>query len=76
MVLTQEGEASEHSDIDILLEMDPKIDPLRTGGAKLNMYDDLPIILGVKVDIVDRKYLKNRYLIATIEKEKKLFYEK
>lgn len=70
------GEQTQDSDMDILLEMMPDLDPEEAGLLKLDMYDEVEEILGQRVDIIDEKYLKNKYLIESIAEDKILFYEK
>jgi len=50
------GEADEKSDIDLLVEMEPGRSLLDLGG----LYHDLNELLGVKVDVVSEKGLRQR----------------
>ena len=64
------GEGHEHSDIDLLVELDYS-QPI--GWDFIQMQLDLQELLGEKVDLVSARGL-SKYIRPIVEKEKKLIY--
>lgn len=64
------GEGNEHSDIDLLVELDYN---QTIGWDFIQMQLDLQDLLGKKVDLVSARGL-SKYVQPIIEKEKKLIY--
>jgi len=66
------GEASENSDIDLLVELDYS---QQIGWGYFSMKDELENQLQKKVDIVSARGL-SKYIAPIIDKEKQLIYER
>jgi uncharacterized protein len=66
------GEATEESDIDILVDLDYS---KRIGWDFIDMKLDLEVLLDKKVDLVSAKGISN-YLKPYIDSDKKLIYER
>lgn len=62
------------SDVDVLVDVKPK-DELEAGGALLDLWDGLETFFQRPVDLLTQRSLRNPYLIAEIERTKKLIYD-
>ena len=66
------NESNEHSDVDILVELDYS-QPIGLGFVKMHL--ELEELLNKKVDLLTSKSV-SKYILPFIEKEKVLVYEK
>ena len=62
------------SDIDIVVDLNYQ-DPLDYGEALLNLWDELEVLFGRKVDVLTDASIRNPYLRKSIENSKKLIYD-
>ena len=63
----------DQSDLDLLVEFAP-MDPYERADAYFGFLDEMRSLLGVNVDLVVSRAIKNRYIAADIERTKQLFY--
>ena len=63
----------DQSDLDLLVEFGP-MDPYQRADAYFGFLDEMRSLLGVNVDLVVSRAIKNRYIAADIERTKQLFY--
>jgi uncharacterized protein len=63
------------SDIDLIVELQP-MSPIERGTTLLKMWDDLESLLERKVDLLTDQPIKNIYLKQSIERTKKLIYDR
>jgi predicted nucleotidyltransferase len=61
------------SDVDLLVEFEP-MDPFALVDAYFGLLDDLRDLLGMKVDLVMSDAIKNRYIVAEVERTKQALY--
>ena len=66
---------NDESDVDFLISYDDDLDPATRGELLLNLDFKLQDFLQREVDVVTEKYLRNPYLIESINKNKELIYE-
>ncbi|MCB9201729.1 MAG: nucleotidyltransferase domain-containing protein [Flavobacteriales bacterium] len=64
------------SDIDIIIDFQPNLDPIEKGELWWKLYDELRSIFKREVDIINEKKLKNPFFIQEINNTKKLIYER
>jgi predicted nucleotidyltransferase len=62
------------SDFDFLIAFSPELDVLERGENFLALMFELDDLLGREVDLMTESQLRNPYLIANINKDKKLIY--
>ncbi|MCB0795782.1 MAG: nucleotidyltransferase domain-containing protein [Flavobacteriales bacterium] len=62
------------SDVDVLVDVKPMND-LEAGGALLDLWDGLERFFQRPVDLLTERSLRNPYLIAEVERTKKLVYD-
>jgi predicted nucleotidyltransferase len=67
---------NEHSDVDLLINMDEDLEPLVRGELMLNVWDALEEILSRRVDLLSEKSLTNPYFIEELNEKKVLVYGK
>lgn len=72
-VLTDEF--SPDSDVDLVVDFDES-DPLAYGELYFNLKFELEAILGRKVDLLEAKAIRNSTLRQSIDKSKRLVYER
>jgi predicted nucleotidyltransferase len=65
----------ERSDFDFLVAFSEELDVLDRGENFFDLMYALDELFGRQVDLVTEKSLKNPYLIASIDEDKKLIYE-
>ncbi|MPR35047.1 nucleotidyltransferase family protein [Salmonirosea aquatica] len=65
----------EKSDVDLWVELEP-MPPLEKGEKLMNLWDDLEVLFSRKVDLLTEQPLKNPILQQSIEKNKRLIYER
>jgi uncharacterized protein len=63
------------SDIDFLIKLDEKLDPVEYGDNYFLILDSLRNLLKRDVDLITEKSLKNPYFINIINTTKKIIYE-
>jgi predicted nucleotidyltransferase len=63
------------SDIDLLISFEDKMDPLEYGDHFFSLYEELPILLNRKVDLVTEASLKNPFLIESVMENRIPLYE-
>lgn len=61
------------SDLDLLVDFQP-MTPTELVDAYFGLLDDLRALFGVPIDLVLRDAVKNRYVVAAIERERHLLY--
>lgn len=61
------------SDIDLLVEFGSK-DPFEVADAYFDLLEDLRRLFGLQVDLVMSDAIKNRYIVAEIERSKEVLY--
>jgi uncharacterized protein len=61
------------SDVDLLVEFAP-MDPYAKALAYFDLLDELRALLGVEVDLVMSRAVKNRYIARDIERTKRMLY--
>lgn len=65
---------NENSDIDFSATFYPEEDPLVAGDNFMNLYMDLEVLMGRRIDLVDEDFLKNKYFIEELEETKQKIY--
>lgn len=65
---------NENSDVDLLINMDEKLEPEVRGELLLNLWDKLEELFNRKVDLLTEKSLKNPYFIEELNEKKVLVY--
>ncbi len=63
------------SDIDLVVKVDIE-DPVDRGEALLSLWDKLEALFNRKVDLLTEDSIRNPYLKATINRTKKLIYDR
>ena len=66
---------NDESDVDFLINYDDDLDPADRGELLISLDFKLQDFLKREVDVVTEKYLRNPYLIESINKSKELIYE-
>lgn len=66
---------NETSDIDVLVDVDDNIEPVKLGGYLWDLQFDLEKLLDRKVDLLTSRSLKNPYFINEVNATKLLIYE-
>lgn len=64
----------EKSDIDLIVNFSPDIDPLKTGENWWNLHDSLRALFNREVDLVTERSLKNPYFIKELERTRVPIY--
>jgi predicted nucleotidyltransferase len=64
------------SDIDIVINMEESDNPIETGYHHEQLWNSLEELLGRKVDLVTEKYIRNKFFLDTILKQRILIYER
>ncbi len=67
---------NEKSDIDMLVNLDDKLEPLERGELIWQLWDELEKTLNRKVDLLTEKSLTNPYFIEELNEKKVNLYEK
>ena len=62
------------SDIDILVDVNETIEPVKLGEQLWNLQFELESLFGRKVDLLTSRSLKNTFFIDEINKTKRLIY--
>ena len=65
---------NENSDVDVLVDIDPTIDPVELGTHLWDLQFSLENILGRKVDLLTSRSLKNSFFIKQVNNTKELIY--
>ncbi len=63
------------SDVDLLVELEP-MPSLEKGEKLMNLWDDLETLFSRKVDLLTDQPIKNPVLRQSIEKSKRLLYDR
>ena len=66
---------SQTSDIDLVVKVDVA-DPADRGETLLSLWDQLELLFERKVDLLTEESIKNPYLKGTIERTKRLIYDR
>lgn len=66
---------NDESDIDLLVNFDPKLDPLSRGEKYWIIEESLQQLLNRSIDIVSEASLTNPYFIKVLNKTKTVIYE-
>lgn len=61
------------SDVDLLVEFEP-MDPFDLVDVYFGMLNELRDLLGTEVDLVMSDAIKNRYIVAEVERTKQVLY--
>jgi predicted nucleotidyltransferase len=61
------------SDVDLLVEFEP-MDPFALVDAYFGLLNELRELLGMNVDLVMSDAIKNRYIVAEVERTKQVLY--
>ena len=69
------GNFNENSDIDVLVEVDDRIEPVTLGGHLWDLQFALEDLFGRKVDLFTTRALKNPIFIREVNKTRELVYE-
>lgn len=64
----------ENSDVDFLVEFDDDIDVLDYSDNYFSLLENLEKLIGIKIDLVSKKSLKNPILIEEIDRSKVELY--
>ncbi|MBS1595285.1 MAG: nucleotidyltransferase domain-containing protein [Bacteroidetes bacterium] len=62
------------SDVDILVDVDDKLDPVELGSHLWELQFSLENALGRRVDLLTSRSLKNPFFIKSVEASKQLIY--
>jgi uncharacterized protein len=62
------------SDIDLIVSIDEP-DPAERGGLLLDLWEELEIFFGRKVDMMGDRLIENPYLRKSVEATKQLIYD-
>lgn len=65
----------ETSDIDVVVKVDIA-DPAERGEALLSLWDNLELFFNRKVDLLTDESIRNPYLKSSIDRTKKLIYDR
>ena len=65
----------ESSDVDFLVELDPKI-PGSRARRWTELADALELLLGRQVDLVNPKYIRNRYFLQAVNASRTVIYDR
>lgn len=65
----------ETSDIDVVVKVDIE-DPAERGEALLSLWDNLELFFNRKVDLLTDESIRNPYLKSSIDRTKKLIYDR
>lgn len=65
----------ETSDIDVVVKVDIT-DPAERGEALLSLWDNLELFFSRKVDLLTDESIRNPYLKSSIDRTKKLIYDR
>ncbi|MEM9991738.1 MAG: nucleotidyltransferase domain-containing protein, partial [Bacteroidota bacterium] len=74
-VLTDRFDTDHRSDIDLIVELEA-MPPLVRGECIINLWEALEDLLARRVDLITNYPVKNPYLQASIERTKKLLYDR
>ena len=69
------GFNAESSDVDFLVELDPKI-PGSRARRWTELADALELLLGRQVDLVNPKYIRNRYFLQAVNASRTVIYDR
>jgi hypothetical protein len=67
---------NEASDVDILVEFSPLIDPIVKGTALLELEEDLKQLLHRKVDLISYTAIRNPYFLSEVNETRLIVYGK
>lgn len=65
---------NDESDVDFLFRFEPEVDYNNYADLYFELLDELKLLFGREVDLVDEKTLRNPYFIAEVESTKQLIY--
>ena len=65
----------ERSDLDFVVELFPRKDPIAEGHAYLDLQEELETLFGRTVDLVSLRDVKNPYVAASIRRAQFQLYE-
>lgn len=67
---------NDESDVDFLFRFEPEVDYNNYADLYFSLLDELKLLFGRKVDLVDEKTLRNPYFIAEVESTKQPLWMK
>jgi predicted nucleotidyltransferase len=67
---------NEASDVDVLVEFSPQIDPIVKGTALLELEGDLEQLLHRKVDLISYSAIRNPYFLSEVNETRMIVYGK
>jgi hypothetical protein len=67
---------NEASDVDVLVEFSPQIDPIVKGTALLELEEDLKQLLHRKVDLISYTAIRNPYFLSEVNETRLIVYGK
>ena len=67
---------NEASDVDVLVEFSPQIDPIVKGTALLELEEDLEQLLHRKVDLISYSAIRNPYFLSEVNETRLIVYGK
>lgn len=65
---------NEASDVDVLVEFSPQIDPIVKGTALLELEEDLKQLLHRKVDLISYSAIRNPYFLSEVNETRMIVY--
>ena len=65
---------NETSDVDVLVEFSPQIDPIVKGTALLELEEDLEQLLHRKVDLISYSAIRNPYFLSEVNETRMIIY--
>jgi predicted nucleotidyltransferase len=68
------GNATNESDVDVLVELDESIEPVELGEHLWNLQFEMETLLGRKVDLMTTRSLRNPFFKQEVDETRQLIY--